>query len=160
MEIWFLNYIIISREYCSMKGVLKFSTALSMAFHALAVIAARPSRYYSAGELAGAISASEGHLAKVMRRLVQARLVSSVRGPGGGFKLARPASRISLLQIYSAVEGPFEKGACLMDHPCCDEHECIMSQLVDSINRDVFEYLRSRKLSEFSESCRLGREAV
>jgi Rrf2 family protein len=142
-----------------MKGVLKFSTALSMAFHALAVMAARPSRYFPTGQLAKTISASEGHLAKVMRRLVQSGLVRSVRGPGGGFMLARPASRVSLLQIYSAIEGPFEKGACLMDHPCCDEHECIMSELVNSINLEVFEYLRSRRLSEFSESCRLGREA-
>lgn len=142
-----------------MRGVLKFSTALSMAFHALAVMAANPSRYYPTGELARAISASEGHLAKVMRRLVNAGLVRSVRGPGGGFVMARQPGRINLLHIYTAVEGPFEKGACLMDTPCCHEHSCIMSELVNSVNLEVFEYLRSRRLSDFSESCRLGKEA-
>lgn len=142
-----------------MKGVLKFSTALSMAFHSLAVMAANPSRYYSAGELAGIISASEGHLAKVMRRLVHSGLVRSVRGPGGGFILARQPDRISLLQIYSAIEGQYERGTCLMDTPCCNEHNCIMSELINSVNLEVYEYFRSRKLSDFSESCRLGREA-
>lgn len=139
-----------------MKGVLKFSAAVSMAFHSLAVLAADPSRYRSTVELAGSIAGSEGHLAKVMRRLVRAGLVESARGPGGGFILAKPADRITLLEIYSAVEGPFETGVCLMDDPCCNERDCIMGELVRSVNLEVLEYFRLRKLSDFAGSCRLG----
>jgi Rrf2 family protein len=142
-----------------MKGILRLSEAASMAYHALAVLAGEPERFLTAGDISRKISGSEAHLAKVMRRLVRAGLVSSSRGPGGGFMIARPASKISLLNIYEAVEGRFELGDCMLDDPCCRESDCIMGSLIRSVNVEVFEYFKSRKLSDFAESCRLGREA-
>ena len=142
-----------------MKGILKLSEAASMAYHSLAVLAADPDRYLTAGEISRMISGSEAHLAKVMRRLVRAGLVASVRGPGGGFRMARPAGEISLLEIFEAVEGKFEISDCLVDHPCCEENECIMGSLIRSVNLEVLEYFRSRKLSDFAETCRLGKDA-
>ncbi len=142
-----------------MKGILKLSEAASMGYHALAVLAGNPDKYLTAGEISRMISGSEAHLAKVMRRLVRARLVSSTRGPGGGFKIAKPAAEISLLDIYEAIEGKFETADCMMDSPCCVENECIMGSMIRSVNLEVFEYFRSRKLSDFAESCQLGKEA-
>ena len=141
-----------------MKGILKLSEAASMGYHALAVLAGGPGSFLTAGEISKKISGSEAHLAKVMRRLVRARLVSSTRGPGGGFKIAKPADEISLLDIYEAVEGKFEIVDCMMDHPCCEENNCIMGSLIRSVNVEVYEFFRSRKLSDFAESCRLGKE--
>jgi Rrf2 family protein len=94
-----------------------------------------------------------------MRRLVRAGLVTSTRGPGGGFKIARLANEISLLDIYEAVEGKFQLADCMLDEPCCSENDCIMGSLISSVNLEVLEFFRSRKLSDFAESCRLGREA-
>jgi Rrf2 family protein len=143
-----------------MKGILRLSEAASMAYHALAILAGTSEeRYFTAGEISRVISGSEAHLAKVMRRLVRAGLVYSTRGPGGGFKIAKPADEISLLDIYEAVEGKFLLGDCLMDEPCCEDNDCIMGSLIRSVNLEVLEYFRSRKLSDFAESCRLGREA-
>ena len=142
-----------------MKGILKLSEAASMAYHSLAVLADDPDRYLTAGEISRMISGSEAHLAKVMRRLVRAGLVASVRGPGGGFRMVRPAGEISLLEIFEAVEGKFEVSDCLVDHPCCEENECIMGSLIRSVNLEVLEYFRSRKLSDFAETCRLGKDA-
>jgi len=142
-----------------MKGILKLSEAVSMAYHALAVLNVDPEKYLTAGEISRAIHGSEAHLAKVMRKLVRSGLVSSIRGPGGGFRIARSADDITLLEIYEAIEGKFEISDCLIDHPCCEENECIMGSLIRSVNLEVLEYFRSRKLSDFSESCRLGKEA-
>ena len=115
------------------------------AHHALAVLAGGPGRFLTAGEISKKISGSEAHLAKVMRRLVRARLISSTRGPGGGFKIAKPADEISLLDIYEAVEGKFEIADCMMDHPCCEENNCIMGSLIRSVNVEVYEFFRLGK---------------
>ena len=130
-----------------------------MAYHALAVLSAEPNRFLTAGEISRTISGSEAHLAKVMRRLVRAGLVSSTRGPGGGFKIAKSAGEITLLDIYEAIEGKFETTDCMLDNPCCEENNCIMGSLISSVNLEVLEFFRSRKLSDFAESCKLGREA-
>ena len=142
-----------------MKGILRLSEAASMAYHALAVLSANQDRFRTAGEISRTISGSEAHLAKVMRRLVRAGLVRSTRGPGGGFKIAKPADEISLLDIYEAVEGKFRMTDCMLDEPCCEENNCIMGSLISSVNLEILEYFRSRKLSDFAESCKLGREA-
>lgn len=142
-----------------MKGILRLSEAASMGYHALAVLAGSPDKFLTAGELSRSISGSEAHLAKVMRRMVRAGLASSTRGPGGGFKIARPADEITLLEIYEAIEGKFQVGDCMLDDPCCKENNCIMGSLISSVNLEVLEYFRSRKLSDFAESCRLGKDA-
>lgn len=142
-----------------MKGILRLSEAASMAYHALAVLSANPHRFLTAGEISKTISGSEAHLAKVMRRLVRAELVKSTRGPGGGFKIAKPADEITLLDIYESVEGKFRMADCMLDDPCCEENDCIMSSLIRSVSLEVLEFFRSRKLSDFAESCKLGREA-
>jgi len=142
-----------------MKGILRLSEAASMAYHALAVLSAAPDKFLTAAGISKTICGSEAHLAKVMRRLVRARLVSSTRGPGGGFKIARPAIEITLLEIYEAIEGRFETGDCMLDEPCCRENDCIMGSLIRSVNLEVLEYFGSRKLSDFAESCKLGGEA-
>lgn len=55
------------------------------------------------------------YLRKVLQRLTRARLVASERGRGGGFRLARPADRITLLDIVEAIEGPVDEAAFLGD---------------------------------------------
>ena len=50
---------------------------------------------------------------KLVSRLSAAGLLKSVRGAGGGFKLARPAAAITLADIVEAVEGPIALAACV-----------------------------------------------
>ncbi len=46
------------------------------------------------------------YLLKILQQLVRANILHSKRGPRGGFSLARPPKKISLLQVIEAVEGP------------------------------------------------------
>jgi len=50
------------------------------------------------------------YLEQIFQRLRRARLVTGKRGPGGGYRLARPASEITLREIVEAVEGPVGLG--------------------------------------------------
>lgn len=49
-----------------------------------------------------------GRLLKILQQLVRARLLSSERGPAGGFRLRKPAPEISVLEIIEAIEGPID----------------------------------------------------
>ena len=56
--------------------------------------------------IAEAEGSPEPFLRKVLERLASTRLLDSLKGPTGGYRLARPAGRITLLEVVEAVEGP------------------------------------------------------
>ena len=66
----------------------------------------------SAAELAGDTGVPLPTAQKLMGQLAAAGLLSSVRGAGGGFMLARPVTEISLADIVEAVEGPIAMTMC------------------------------------------------
>ena len=63
---------------------------------------------------------------KLVSKLAAAGLLKSVRGMGGGLKLARPAAAISLADIVEAVEGPIAMAPCSVHgrHDCTLEADC------------------------------------
>ena len=76
-------------------------------------------------DVAEAQKISPSFLAKVLRTLVRAGLLNSVRGLHGGFSVARDASEISLLQVVEAMEGPFALTDCIPNPENCElSHDC------------------------------------
>jgi FeS assembly SUF system regulator len=63
---------------------------------------------------------------KLVSKLSHAGLLRSVRGAGGGFKLARPAAAVTLADIIEAVEGPIALTSCVETgrHDCALEGSC------------------------------------
>jgi len=61
----------------------------------------------------------ESFLRKILNSLVKAQLVVSMRGAGGGFRLARAASDITLLDIFEAIEGKVYLNQCLVGPGSC-----------------------------------------
>lgn len=57
-------------------------------------------------DIAEACGVPSGHLLKILQQLVRAQILSSERGPAGGFVLRKPAEEITLLEIVEAIEGP------------------------------------------------------
>ncbi len=133
-----------------MAHLLKISDAASLALHSMAFLASREDRLVSVKEIAKRLKGSEAHLSKVLQRLSRVGLVRSVRGPRGGFMLGKPASQITLLEIYEAIEGPILSRGCLFETPICDGVQCIWSDLLEKISKEVVEYLKSKRLSEFT----------
>jgi FeS assembly SUF system regulator len=74
----------------------------------------------SAAELAAETGLPVPTVQKIVSYLTAAGLLRSVRGVGGGLKLARPAAAISLADIVEAIEGPIALTACV-DH---GKHDC------------------------------------
>lgn len=133
-----------------MGNVLKISEAASLALHAMAVMAQKENEFVSVKEIADKLDVSHNHLSKVMQRLVKAELVLSIKGYGGGFRLAKHPREITFLEIYEAIDGRFKPSNCLLNkHEC--SHKCIMGDFLVSINKQVEDFFSKTKLSEFAK---------
>jgi Rrf2 family iron-sulfur cluster assembly transcriptional regulator len=75
-------------------------------------------------------------------------LVTSVRGPGGGYNLANPTDQVSVADIIVAVDEPIDATQCGGKENCKDDKKCITHDLWTDLNKHIFEYLRGVKLSE------------
>jgi len=78
--------------------------------------------------LNAAALAARSHLpapsvSKILQVLLREGLLTSVRGAGGGYKLTRDASGISIRDIIVALEGPIAITECSLDHSQCDQQE-------------------------------------
>lgn len=91
---------------------------------------------------------SLSYLEQLFGKLRRNSLVSSVRGPGGGYLLTRPASDISIGEIIRAVDEPIDATQCGGKENCRDEQKCITHDLWMNLNRHIFEYLGSVMLSD------------
>jgi Rrf2 family protein len=132
-------------------GVLKLSEAAVLALHAMAALAGNGKRPATTREIAESLKASEAHLSKVLQRLHKAGLVQSARGRQGGYTLGKPAGRISLLEVYEAIEGKVVVANCLFGRPVCNRKKCILGGVLCSVDGKIKKYLSSTRLSEFTE---------
>jgi Rrf2 family nitric oxide-sensitive transcriptional repressor len=82
---------------------------------ALMRLAGEPQRSFTSEEIAKEFAISRHHLTKVIRDLANAGYVTTQRGAGGGFRLARPASRITLGEIVRALESREALAECFRD---------------------------------------------
>lgn len=131
----------------SMSNILRISEAASLGLHAAVLLAAADGETISLAKINRILDVSEAHLSKVLQRLVKAGLVSSVRGPIGGFSLAKPAKEISLLDIYQAIDGPMAASECLLGKPVCTGKKCILGPLAGKINEEVHQYFADTYVS-------------
>src|SRR4051812_20635138 len=86
---------------------MKLTRASSYALHAVAFMAQQKSeKPVASHNIASERDIPERFLLKVLKPLVSARVLRSVKGPNGGYELARNPSDISMLEIVEAVDGP------------------------------------------------------
>ncbi len=85
----------------------------------LTVLAARSEQVLSASELAEQAGLEAPTVSKILKPLSQAGLVEGLRGVHGGYRLARAASEITLVEIVEAMEGPLAITECSQDHSQC-----------------------------------------
>jgi FeS assembly SUF system regulator len=115
----------------------------------LTALADDPDGVSSAAELAERTRLELPTVSKVLKPLAQAGLVESFRGSAGGYRLSRPAERISLIEILEAIEGPLEVTECSSDHSHCGiESHCGVRGNWRRINDVVADALRGISLAQ------------
>ena len=91
---------------------------------------------------------SLSYLEQLFGKLRRAALVSSVRGPGGGYNLAQPPAAITVADIVTAVDEPMDATQCGGKENCHDEKRCMTHDLWATLNEKMHEYLSSVTLAD------------
>jgi Rrf2 family protein len=130
---------------------MKLTLASRYALHAVAYLAVQKKEVPVASRLiAQARGISDRFLLKVLKPLVSAQILVSVKGPSGGYRLARAASEISLLDVVEAVEGQIRGQAPAGK----DEKYSLLSKRLDEICSQTAEqtrkFLGKIKMSELT----------
>lgn len=133
-----------------MSEIIKISDAVALGIHGATWLAAQSDKAYSCRELARVLNVSENHLAKVLQRLSRAGIVTSTRGPKGGFVLAKPAEEITFLQVMEAIDGPLSVPGCLIGQPKCNGQECVMGNLLHEIYEKSHAYFQQTTLADLA----------
>jgi Rrf2 family protein len=95
---------------------MRLTRASSYALHAVVYMAAqKQNKPVASHHIAKARGIPERFLLKVLKPLVSARVLHSVKGPNGGYRLARTPTDISLLEVIEAVDGPIRGQAPLAE---------------------------------------------
>jgi Rrf2 family transcriptional regulator, iron-sulfur cluster assembly transcription factor len=94
---------------------------------------------------------SLSYLEQLFGKLRRRSLVESVRGPGGGYNLARDAAAVSIADIVRAVEEPIDSTQCGGRENCHDNHRCMTHDLWEELNSTVYGFLEGVKLSHLVE---------
>jgi Rrf2 family iron-sulfur cluster assembly transcriptional regulator len=91
---------------------------------------------------------SLSYLEQLFSRLRKQHLVSSVRGPGGGYTLGREASAIYVAQVISAVDENVDTTRCGGAHNCQDNQQCLTHDLWQDLSNRIFDYLNQISLQD------------
>lgn len=92
---------------------------------------------------------SLSYLEQLFARLRREGLVEGVRGPGGGYRLAKPPVDITIADIITAVDEKVDATLCEGAGDCQGGKRCLTHDLWDSLSQQIFSYLASINLAEF-----------
>ena len=94
---------------------------------------------------------SLSYLEQLFGKLRRHELVGSVRGPGGGYSLARAMQKITVADIIYAVDEPLDATQCGGKENCLDDQRCMTHDLWSNLNRKMVDYLDSVSLQDLVE---------
>jgi Rrf2 family iron-sulfur cluster assembly transcriptional regulator len=98
--------------------------------------------------ISGRQSISLSYLEQLFGKLRRHQLVESVRGPGGGYYLAKPVGEITVSAIIIAVDEPLDATQCGGKENCHDDRRCMTHDLWARLNEKMYEYLDSVNLGD------------
>lgn len=103
-------------------------------------------------EIAARQDISLPYLEQLFTRLRRRGLVTSTRGPGGGYNLGRTAAEIRVADIISAVDESFDATRCGGERDCHGGKSCLTHELWANLSRAVHRFLESVSLQQLMQS--------
>ena len=94
---------------------------------------------------------SLSYLEQLFSKLRQARLVSSIRGPGGGYRLSLPASELFIAQIIDAVNESIDATSCGGSGDCQGGEVCLTHYLWQDLSVQIHKFLNGISLASLVE---------
>lgn len=132
--------------------MLKLTKKADYGLIALRHLASTPGETASAKDIADAYHLPVPLLAKVLQRLTQAKILISVAGTNGGYKLARDASKISALEVVRAIDGPVILTHCFTEHGVCDQSSaCTVREPLRRVHEAILNLLDGFTITDLAE---------
>lgn len=130
---------------------MKLSTRGRYAVMAMADLArADRGQPVTLAEIADRQEISLSYLEQLFAKLRRGNLVTSIRGPGGGYRLARPAEDVRIADIILAVDEPIKATRCEAGSPrgCTTQGRCLTHDLWEELGRQIYVFLNSVSLAD------------
>jgi Rrf2 family protein len=131
---------------------MKLTRASSYALQALAYMAnqkkAKEDQPIASHKIADERRIPERFLLKVLKPLVSAQILLSIKGPNGGYRLARPANDITMLEVVEAVDGPIRGAAPINPRETDARLHGRLDQVCSQIGDQIRKHLGKVKVSD------------
>ncbi len=120
------------------------------ALRAVLTIAADPEgQPMGAARLADTLRIPQNYLSKTLHQLARAGVLESTRGKLGGFRLARPAQRIALVDVVGVFDDVTGRRTCLMGRATCSDHNaCAAHARWKGVSEQVAEFFRDTSVAD------------
>lgn len=138
------------------KGRFAVTAMLDLALHEAQSVA--ENRPVTLAAISERQDISLSYLEQLFSKLRRQGLVKSVRGPGGGYFLAKSGSDISVSDIISAVDEQIDATQCGGHENCKDEGRCMTHDLWTALNTKILEYLSGVTIADMVNSQRSGQK--
>lgn len=134
----------------STKGRYAVTAMIDLALH-------QEKRLVSLAEISEVQDISLSYLEQLFSRLRRYEIVEGVRGPGGGYRLARDANDISIADIINAVDEKLDATRCSGHENCQGGRKCITHELWFDLSQRIYGFLHDLTLADVIETAEVKR---
>jgi Rrf2 family protein len=100
-------------------------------------------------------------LGKILQTLAKHKLLSSTKGPHGGFGLGKPSEEIALIEIVDIIDGQDLFRKCMIRlEDCNDRQPCSAHKKYSEIRQNLYDLFQKEKISDFVEEIKEGKEKI
>ncbi|MDD5249799.1 MAG: Rrf2 family transcriptional regulator [Rhodocyclaceae bacterium] len=141
---------------------MRLTTFTDYSLRVLMYLALDPERLATIPEMAAAYGISENHLMKVVHQLARSGVIESVRGKGGGVRLARSPDQIRLGEVVRATEGSAAIVECFSpaSNTCCIAPSCQLAGILSAAFNALYESLDAHTLADIVANRQALRRAL
>ncbi|MBT3333676.1 MAG: Rrf2 family transcriptional regulator [Rhodospirillaceae bacterium] len=137
---------------------MRLQKSTLFALYAVLELAADPARQMSTADIADRYDISVHHLAKVMRQLVRAGLIQSVRGVGGGYRFSGNVKRVTLwdiIELFEPASQATEDGEPEQSTPIAEALDSVRAE-IDDLTRATMQSITLKTLLQYAPSEAIG----
>ncbi len=132
-----------------MSSIVKFSEAASIAVHGTILIA-KSENFLNVTKIADLLGGSRHHVAKIMQRLAKDGYINSMRGPTGGFVMAKKPEKVTFLDLYESIEGKVSPDKQpLHKHEVISNEKNFYNTILPKMTKDFIKYMEVQYISDY-----------
>lgn len=136
---------------------MRLTLMTDYALRQLMYVAEHPERLCTITEIAAAHEISRAHLMKITHQLSQAGWLETVRGKGGGMRLAMAPQAINLAAVVQRIEPDFKLVECFSEHSRCRlTQHCRLATVLDGAMQQFSRYLQGYTLADLLDQTHLS----